>query len=321
VTVRVAAHHLAQCDYYYETDLSVDSDWWEEEDIRSLSKAIFSLPDLESLQVQFDMEDSLEVLPFYQIFHAMGEVRGGGARRQLRRLCIEDMHLVESSSQTDCLMAFADKLQRLPCLQELRLGIKSKRSEPIQLEPFLKVLSSMRTLRTVEISDRGLENFMMGGMTCQGASMGNYIASSPQLVELKICEDNFNFCDEDVLLIASALDRHKKLESLEIYSQEGRKSSSSKFLSSRVPEAFLKVLKRNCTLVKLSVYASNTAKYQENYGEKISFYLRSNKAGRGLLTQENYPTREQWLGKLLSLRNDVDSSFQMLSSNPSILLR
>jgi hypothetical protein len=265
----------------------------------------------------------------YDELEALGE-----ALRSHPSLRIVDLHgCVPAEGSETTLDPFVAALAHVPTLEEVLLRdtrIASPRNpngdtaEHDWAGASLTALCQSQTIRVLtlrdmtEIHDRHLE------------LMARSLSTNNALRELTVCSTNLG--ERSGKAMGKVLQVNRWLQKLEIQLDSGEHAipitevlqfnSSLRRLdlffngciSSRIREAFTEMLRRNYVLLDL-----NGSVWRGQSNLEIDFYLRLNRAGRGDLLTE-HATREQWVNKLISQKNDLSIVFSLLSMNPSVCL-
>ena len=124
------------------------------------------------------------------------------------------------------------------------------------------------------------------------------------MVVYELDEDNNR--EETCILseIATSLYHNSTLKALELH---GRNE-----IGKWIEEPFLIMMQSNFSLTTLELFHSDGL-FLKPF---LNFYLKLNRAGRGMLLQNANATRSQWVDSLIHVNNDISCLFYFISMNP-----
>jgi 3-methyladenine DNA glycosylase AlkC len=247
-------------------------------------------------------------------------------------LCLVRLIRCRFPENSNVLQDFIANLAQVPKLREVELcgaeesslGILS--SESMERISHSEMLEKLR-LDNFELSEdhfsvmlQWLErnNNRLTGVSlssCQLSSpslhrLARMLSSNGTLEELSFCltrTHNQTYTDESFEAISQSLHDNTSLRQFRLTGSNGWPK-----LNDRIQTAFLTMLRRNCTLERLSLFDS--ADLQRD----IDFWLALNRMGRKRVMNEN-ATKEDWLQVITWSLVDLDCIYFFLSMKPELL--
>lgn len=225
-------------------------------------------------------------------------------------------------------------LSILPSLQVVYVEAKDQGglgdlSVPSATSLFLSASIRFMRIRNLDLSDdhiacmasmlemnHTLQALDVGSMTDFKApaaqAMGKMLRVNTTLLHLELGMDKI-LQDECAEILAEALQHNRQLRSFALVARNPMVLKQQR-LSPKTRKAMLQMLQQNYQLQKFFLFR----KYSLN--REFKLYSSLNKLGRGSLLQDaNRP--EDWIQKLATVNNNLDSIFYFVSNNPTLCMQ
>mgnify|MGYP005844278255 CR=1 FL=1 len=152
-----------------------------------------------------------------------------------------------------------------------------------------------------------MKDFALGNSSDGFLPVAQGLADNKNIEHLTLCyldhiEDSICFGLVDALRYNTSLDTLSLLNT--------SPSNNSSGISDRSHDALIRMLEENMNLSELKTRGTPSA--------DIQFYLKLNRAGRRHLFYNHELTRDDWIERVVSSRDDMDCSYYFLAMNPSV---
>jgi len=176
-------------------------------------------------------------------------------------------------------------------------------------------ISSMAQLLLINRSLVSLELGSIQRLDREAAiALGNVFKANTALERLELSLVTM-IPDFSAHVLSSALRHNCRLRSFTLTASNSNNSKIFGRVTTKCRQAFLEMLKYNYALKQFFLFRKFPLR------RELKMYAELNKMGRGNLLQASSNCPEAWLEKLAELKDDLNSIYYLLSSNPTLCIR
>lgn len=355
VTIRLGSAELDSFGFGESCYDVPDVDWLPEQ-VRRLARALYSLPHLSSLRLDFSRAGCCadDMVPFYHLV--------GRFPKALKKLQLDDYPLQEGA-----LDKLRETLKGHPNMEHVILHLSTNTGSKEQsVQTLFATLETLPRLKEVEISDTTIGFSSCGSLSCRPMELCKFLETNPNLESVQLWLDYHKtkkhaWTKESLELVAQALRAPSiRLETLRVgvdssmaNRMDGVGALNAKAIeddeTDRTEEDWSGELSLDAQLAVQALDQDNRRLSCHSYCEtattpqhelvsvlestnrtlgdlyvfglplpaKLPVYLALNKAGRAQLLQSSNP--EDWMKQIVQHRNNLDCTLELLRLNPLVV--